>query len=148
MIPTDRVLPGQETGVSIDSTIVFEDDNREVAGSGLWRKGLFGSTNPDGSGERFNYQRQILDGRQQDITLDKNSGILDVSEATTTFEIGTVGCNGFGYVCVEFTGGDNPNPMYYFRVVGSTNDYPEENTVVTCKEQECLASKLVCPHGT
>ncbi|XP_063953952.1 uncharacterized protein LOC129255585 isoform X1 [Lytechinus pictus] len=142
LIPTDRVLPGQETGVSIDSTIMFEEDNREVAGSGLWRKGLFGSRNPDGSGERFNYQRQILDRPQQSITLDKNSGILDVNEATATFEIGTVGCNDFGYVCVEFTGGDSPNPMYYFRVVGSANDYPEENTLVTCKEQECLARAI------
>ena len=144
LTPTDTVIPGQETGVSIDSYITFEDDNREVAGTGLWRKGLFGSRNPDGSGERFNYHPQILDAPQQALILAENSGMLEVFESTTPFQIGTVGCNDFGYVCVEFTGGDDPDPLYYFRVVGSTNRYPEENTLVKCKEQECLASKVAC----
>ena len=119
---------------------MFQEGNREVSGNGLWRMGLFGSKNADGSGQRFNYQRQTLDRTKSGTTLQEDSD-LSLPEVTTQFEIGSVGCNDFGYVCVEFTGGDDPNPAYFFRVEGSTSSRPEDNTLVECKRQECLSSK-------
>nr|XP_054751416.1 collagen alpha-1(I) chain-like [Lytechinus pictus] len=136
--PTGTVLPGQESEISIDSTVMFEMDNRPVEGEGLWRQGIYGSRNPDGSGEKFNYKTQTLDMTQENIPLEQDSS-LEITGAMTEFEIGTVGCNDFGYVCVEFTGGDDPEPLYYFRVVRSATARPEDNTLVLCKEQECLS---------
>ncbi|XP_072174385.1 uncharacterized protein [Diadema setosum] len=141
LTPTDRVLPGQETGVSIDSTVMFREGNRMVQGNGLWRMGLYGSRNRDGTGEKFGYKEQTLDRTQEGQTLEADS-MLEVAGATTNFEIGTVGCNDFGYVCVEFTGGENPVPLYYFRVDGAADDSPEANTLVHCKEQECLSKAV------
>lgn len=140
LTPTGRVLPGQESAVSITSNVMFEMDNRPVEGQGLWRQGIYGSRNRDGTGEKFNYKTQTLDRMQEALPLEQDSS-LEVPEAMTEFEIGTVGCNDFGYVCVEFTGGDDPEPLYYFRVVGSPTAKSEDNTLVLCKEQECLSSK-------
>ena len=140
MEPTETVIPGTETGVRLNSNVMFQDGNREVSGSGLWRMGMFGSRNADGSGERFNYKRQTLDTRQGGTTLAENSD-LSIPGATTEFELGSVGCNDFGYVCVEFTGGDDPIPPYFFRTEGSTSDRPEDNVLVECKEQECLSGR-------
>ncbi|XP_030828654.1 uncharacterized protein LOC575485 isoform X1 [Strongylocentrotus purpuratus] len=142
LTPTDSVLPGRETGVTIDGTVIFEDENREVAGDGLWRMGLYGSRNPEGTGEKFNYKPNILDRPQEGITLEENSGLLEEPGVTTNFEIGTVGCNDFGYVCVEFTGGNNPQPMYFFRTMGSASERSEDNVLVNCKEQECLSKAI------
>lgn len=140
LTPTGTVIPGRETEVSLDSNVMFQDGNREVAGTGLWRQGIYGSRNPDGSGEKFNYKRQTFDRTQSGTTVAADSD-LAVSGATTNFEIGSVGCNDFGYVCVEFSGGDNPIPAYYFRTEGSTSRRKEDNTLTECKEQECLSSK-------
>ena len=138
--PVEPVFPGEESSVSLDSTVTFRDGNRELVGSGLWRQGLFGSRNRDGSGERFNYKRKTLDRPQASTTLIADSP-LEIQDAITDFEIGTVGCNDFNYLCLEFTGGDNPNPDYFFRVIDAMDNSAEANTLVKCKEQECLSSK-------
>ncbi|XP_072174093.1 uncharacterized protein [Diadema setosum] len=134
--PTDTPVSGQATGVSLDSTVTFEQGNREVAGNGLWRMGMFGSRNPNGDGERFGYVRQTLDRRGAGTTLNADSD-LSIDGVETQFELGTIGCNDFGYVCVEFTGGDDPDPLYYFKVAGAEDDSREANTIIECKEQEC-----------
>ncbi|XP_072166826.1 uncharacterized protein [Diadema setosum] len=134
--PTDTPMSGQVTGVSLDSTVTFKEGNREVAGNGLWRMGLFGSRSPNGEGERFGYVQQTLDNMEASTTLDKDSD-LPMNGVGTQFELGTIGCNDFGYVCVEFTGGDDPDPLYYFKVEGAVDDSREANTIVECKEQEC-----------
>ncbi|XP_072173532.1 uncharacterized protein [Diadema setosum] len=139
--PVEPVYPGEETSVSIDSSVTFREGNRELVGSGLWRQGLYGSRNADGSGERFNYKRQTLSRPQAGTTLEADSP-LEIADAVTDFEIGSVGCNDFGYVCLEFTGGDNPNPDYFFRAADATDNSPEANTLVKCKEQECLAKAI------
>ncbi|XP_030855714.1 alpha-2 collagen isoform X1 [Strongylocentrotus purpuratus] len=139
--PVEPVFPGEESSVSLDSTVTFRDGNRELVGSGLWRQGLFGSRNRDGSGERFNYKRQTLDRPQASTTLIADSP-LEVQDAITDFEIGTVGCNDFNYLCLEFTGGDNPNPDYFFRVIDAMDNSAEANTLVKCKEQECLSKAI------
>ena len=136
----EPVYPGEETSVSIDSAVTFRDGNRQLIGSGLWKQGIFGSRNRDGSGERFNYKGQVLSRPQASTTLEADSN-LEITDAITDFEIGTVGCNDFGFLCMEFTGGDNPNPDFFFRVAGATDNSREANTLVACQEQECLSSK-------
>ena len=136
----ETVIPGQATSVSLDNTVFFKEGNPELSGSGLWRMGLYGSKSADGSGDRFGYVSQTLSSAQAGTTLNANSA-LQIDDAVTDFEIGSVGCNDYGYTCVEFTGGDDPDPNYFFRVEGAIDASKEANTITKCKEQECLSSK-------
>lgn len=138
--PLETVIPGQPTSVSIDNNVAFRAGNPTLSGMGLWRMGVFGSRNMQGSGDKFGYVAQTLSRPQQSTTLEENDA-LEVMDAVTDFEIGSIGCNDYGYVCVEFTGGDAPSPTYFFRVAGAIDSTRAANTLVKCKEQECLASK-------
>ncbi|XP_063953209.1 uncharacterized protein LOC129257173 isoform X2 [Lytechinus pictus] len=139
--PAETVIPYQETAVNLDATVFFREDNPLLSGDGLWRMGLYGSRTADGSGDRYGYKPQTLSWPQQGTTLEEGVP-LGMPDVETDFEIGTVGCNDFGYVCVEFTGGDNPNPNYFFRKEGATDNSPAQNTLTRCKEQECLSKAI------
>lgn len=104
--------------------------------------GLYGSRTLDGLGDRYGYVPQTLSWPQQGTTLDEGVP-LELMDVETDFEIGTVGCNDFGYLCVEFTGGDDPAPNYFFRKEGATDNSRASNTLIKCKEQECLSSKYI-----
>lgn len=138
--PLGKVIPGQATSVGLSSTVSFRENNPQLTGERLWRMGVFGSRDAQGNGERFNYVSQTLSDEQQGTTLNENSP-LQLTDVETLFDIGSVGCNDFGYVCVEFTGGDDPDPYYFFRREGAADASRPENTITKCKEQECLSSK-------
>ncbi|XP_030828655.1 uncharacterized protein LOC575485 isoform X2 [Strongylocentrotus purpuratus] len=139
--PTETVVPYQQTGVNIDASVFFREDNPTLSGNGLWTMGLYGSRTPDGLGDKYGYVPQTLSWPQQGTTLDEGVP-LELMDVETDFEIGSVGCNEFGYVCVEFTGGDNPSPNYFFRKEGATDNSRASNTITKCKEQECLSKAI------
>ncbi|XP_041458867.1 uncharacterized protein LOC121410685 isoform X2 [Lytechinus variegatus] len=139
--PLETVIPGERTAVSIDNTVIFKENNPLLTGDGLWRMGLFGSRNAEGTGDRFSYVSQTLSLPQQGTTLNPNLP-LEFMDAETEFEMGSVGCNEYGYVCVEFTGGDDPMPSFFFRVEDAVDSSKEANTLVSCREQECLSRAI------
>nr|XP_054749905.1 uncharacterized protein LOC129255586 [Lytechinus pictus] len=134
-------IAGQATSVGLSSTVFFRENNTEISGQGLWRMGIFGSRDAGGSGERFSYVSQTLSEEQQAKTLIENTP-LNLTNVETLFEIGSVGCNDFGFICVEFTGGDGPNPYYFFRKEGAVDASRSANTITKCKEQECLSKAI------
>ncbi|XP_063953953.1 uncharacterized protein LOC129255585 isoform X2 [Lytechinus pictus] len=139
--PLETVIPGERTAVSIDNAVTFKENNPLLTGDGLWRMGLFGSRNAEGTGDRFSYVSQTLSLPQQGTTLNPNLP-LEFMDAETEFEMGSVGCNEYGYVCVEFTGGDDPMPSFFFRVEDAIDSSKEANTLVSCREQECLSRAI------
>ncbi len=69
--------------------------------------GIFGSTNIDGHGPRHDYKQQILGPFEQGNPLiPPNFLTFDIE---TEFDIKSVGCNKFKYVCLEFDKGDRPS---------------------------------------
>ena len=55
---------GDLANITLSFFAVVQDQSDEIRGSNLWRVGLFGSTNEDGSGERFGYVRQTITDEQ------------------------------------------------------------------------------------
>lgn len=52
--------PRGKSNMDVTATIVTNPNSDEIRGTGLWRLGVFGSRNPDGSGHRQNEVPDIL----------------------------------------------------------------------------------------
>eukprot|EP00057_Strongylocentrotus_purpuratus_P020317 XP_011674791.1 PREDICTED: uncharacterized protein LOC100893890 isoform X2 [Strongylocentrotus purpuratus] len=139
--PVETVIPGEQTTVSLDNYITFRENNPLLSGDGLWRMGLFGSRNEQGTGDRFSYVSQTLNRPQQGTTLNPDAP-LEFQAVETDFEMGSIGCNEYGYICVEFTGAENPIPNFFFRVEDAVDASKEANTLTSCREQECLSRAI------
>ena len=133
-------LPGKETPMTVEMSLDTLRGSRSLEGEGLWRMGLFGSGNRDGSGTRSVYKEQILNEANMATGMAGNGASMSIKPIETDFDIGTVGCvEGIDYLCAEFTKGSMPDPDFKFDIVGRR---PEEgNTFTSCKRQECLASE-------
>ncbi len=113
--------------------------SRSLAGQGLWRFGMYGSKNRDGSGDRLGYKEQILSEANQATGMAGNGQSMAIDGINTQFDIGSIGCTDYDYICAEFTKGPMPEPDFKFEIQGRR---PEEgNTFTDCKKQECLSSK-------
>lgn len=111
-----------------------------MAGNNLWRLGMFGSRNADGSGEKFNYIPQTLNAIEASLST-VGFRPLNIEDGTANFDIAAVGCNDFSYVCMEFTKGPAPTPDFTISVV---EDGISDNEVkVLCKRARCQASKYI-----
>ncbi|XP_071496971.1 uncharacterized protein [Diadema antillarum] len=105
--------PGEVPEVTVEAFLFANETSESVAGSNLWRMGVFGSTNVDGTGPKFGYIPQILDEAGSGQTL--VAGLPLPIQGRFPFEITALGCNEFGYMCVEFTRGENPEPYFPFQ---------------------------------
>ena len=65
----------QDNQIVMDITGVTGEGSTEVAGSNLWRVGLYGSSNPDGRGRKLAYQTQVLSQPQMDQTLEAGANL-------------------------------------------------------------------------
>lgn len=135
----DELLPEQRTAVTLDVDMTLREDTRDISGDRLWRLGLFGSTSQNGTGPKYDevYQvlteeamsKSVIDGRPVEF------GTMD-----TQFEIGTIGCvEGLDYVCIELAKNTDPEPDYVMLI--EENGSFDAKSLVSCKEQECFASK-------
>ena len=131
-----NVIAGIENPLNVTAVVNFVDGSRDVVGENLWRFGMFGSRERDGSGEKFNYNRQTLNEFEASYPL-RNSQDLRFQFARASFDIAAIGCTDFQYVCGEFTKADSPNPDFTFSV------YPSGDTQVLCKRYSCRAGKPV-----
>ncbi|XP_072173534.1 uncharacterized protein [Diadema setosum] len=127
-----NVIAGIENELQLISTVEFNPATADVTGSRLWRLGMYGSKNSDGSGEKFNYNSQTLNNNEMSMDL-LNAGPLEFTEAIANFDILAIGCGPFEYVCVEFTKNDRADPPFSFSV------YPEGDTIKSCQRSDCRA---------
>lgn len=132
----DDSIPGRETPISITTNLLPFPNSRDITGNDLWEMGLYGSKNPDGSGEKFNYEDQILSPEQAGTPLDGDTPFF-LDNIDTNFDVGSVGCTDFRYLCVDFKKGRNPSTDFTFQI-GDT----AENTITSCKRMACDSSKL------
>ncbi|XP_022088423.1 uncharacterized protein LOC110978061 isoform X2 [Acanthaster planci] len=131
-------IPGRQTPVSFNGELITSPRSRDLSGSGLWKMGMYGSRSPDGDpSDRFGYVSQALNPAGAGTTL-MGGTPMAIRDQQVDFDIGSIGCNEYGYVCAEFTKGDSPNPDYKFKVVGRS-DVPSTNVLTSCKKQECSA---------
>ena len=101
--------------------------------------GMWGSQNRDGSGQRNGYKENILSEGNMAMGMAGNGETMEIGGIMTDFDVGSIGCSEYGYICSEFTKGVMPEPDFKFEIEGSR---PEDEQIFTdCKEQECLASK-------
>ena len=134
-----NVIPGQQTPFSLQASISMAADTRDLSGEGLWRLGLFGSQNPDGSGQRHDYIHQTLNQDQSNSMITSGEN-LDLTDISTQFDAGTIGCTDFQYICVEFAKGENAEPDISFKVANHRSDSGGEE-MISCKPAPCKASK-------
>ncbi|XP_033625444.1 uncharacterized protein LOC117288629 isoform X2 [Asterias rubens] len=134
----DRPIPGQQTPVKYNAELITRSGSRDLEGEGLWRMGMYGSKSPDGGEtDRFGYVQQALNPAGAATTLDGGFP-MPIRNQEVDFELGSIGCNGYDYVCAEFTKGDAPNPDYKFQVV-SRSDTDTGDVLTSCKKQKCSA---------
>ena len=112
-------------------------NSRDVSGTNLWELGIYGSKNPDGSGERFNYRDQILDSTQAGTPLDGDRPFF-LDNIQTVFDAGSVGCTEYQYLCVDFKKGRSPSTDFTLQI-GDTND----QTLTSCKQMACDSSECL-----
>ena len=124
-----------ENELDITATVQFTSTSADVVGTNLWRLGLYGSKNADGSGEKFNYNTQTLNNVEVSTNL-LNTGPLEFTEAKAMFDVAAIGCGPFTYACMEFTKNVNANPDFAFSVL------PEGDTITLCQESPCRAGMV------
>lgn len=129
----DNIIAGIENPISIEAEVIFTDGSSDVSGDYLWRLGLYGSKFPDGSGEKFNYNTQVLNDVES--SLDLVSQKLTFREGAAMYDVAAIGCTEYIFSCMEFTKNEE-GPDFPFSV------FPEGNVLTLCKESECLAGKL------
>lgn len=97
----EKVFQDGSTEINLDVMLIPHTNRvNAVMGTGMWRMGIFGAENSRGTGPRHDYQSQILSSfDQSNPLLPPNFLEFDVD---TEFDIKSVGCGQYKYVCVEF----------------------------------------------
>ncbi|XP_038058441.1 collagen alpha-2(V) chain-like isoform X2 [Patiria miniata] len=130
-------IPGQQTPVSFDAQLDTRSGSRDLSGTGLWKMGMYGSRSADGDPtDRFGYVSQALNPAGASTTL-RGGQRMNIRNQQVDFDIGSIGCNEYGYVCAEFTKGDMPEPDFRFEVSGRSD--VTDNVLTSCKKQKCSA---------
>lgn len=137
LTPIERPAKGCARKVNVDIWVNFTENTRDLKGEGLWRLGIFGSSNADGFGSRYGEVRQAINEVQATTRLTDARPIM-INEIMTDFELGSIGCiSEFPYYCVEFAKGDSPNPDYTF--VTESGD----SSLIGCEARECKAGVAI-----
>ena len=130
------IILGQNTPVDIDASVeTLEYGLDSLSGPNLWRLGMFGSKNSDGSGERIVEIQQVLGTEEKGLSYAAGETLV-YEDMRTKFDLSALGCDEFRFLCMEFAQAKRPDPDYYF--------FTEEGTptLITCKEEQCRTGKL------
>ena len=152
------MVPGKATPIELDTTVFVSPKSRNIDGEGLWKLRLFGSKTEAGDDDdRFSLVEQTLSPAQAGTPLFRG-GAMTINDVNTMFDIGSIGCTDYNYVCAEFTKGDDPLPEFSFRVGEedpdpvtsplldldfSGNAATRTDTLKSCKKQKCNLSKSI-----
>ena len=116
--------------VSVSASMYTMPGSDVINGRGLWRIGLFGSPSANGSsGDRFNYVRQLLSPSESSQNAGPSTK-LTFPSLITQFDVLSLGCTEFKYLCIEIAKGDNPQPDFVFH-----ND--AQKPIILCRKVSC-----------
>ena len=122
---------GEPDDVTLDITVGTSENSRNLdAGQNLWRVGMYGSQNEQGTGEKRGFVTQVLDPSNAGKALVGGSD-LAFNAIEAGFPMDQLGCTDFKFLCLEFTKGYGANPDYKFEVEGGGD------RIVKCKPEEC-----------
>ena len=130
-----------ENELEITATVQFTATSADVTGNNLWRLGLYGSKNADGTGQKFNYNTQTLNDVEVSESL-LNGGPLEFTEARAMFDVAAIGCGPYTHACMEFTKNPDANPDFSFSVL------PEGDIITLCQSSPCRAGMMHCCYLT
>lgn len=99
----------------LDAIVITNVTHIPVSGTDLWRLGIYGSPNEDGSGPRLGHQSQLLNSSQAAMPLNASPSIDLHFAVPLEFDVGQLGCTDYEYLCLEFAKGDNASPDFNFR---------------------------------
>ena len=137
---SSNVILGQASPLVINSEVSFVDNEAIVTGSNLWKVSLFGSRTTTGLGQRIGGSSQILSSRQASTPLGARTAdgmhTLEINGISTTFDLSSIGCGDFTYLCLEFGKTSQPSPPFEFATDSGTD------TVISCKLFQCANGKL------
>ena len=126
---------GRPAEMSLDVTVGTSDDSRNVEGTGLWRMGMYGSTNEEGTGEKRAYVNQVLDPFGAGKSLE--GGVdLAFNQLEAQFRIDELGCSEYKFLCLEFAKGYGSDPNFAFRAEDGSD------RITKCKPEECRGEKV------
>ena len=131
-----EVKSGRPDPLTINMEVDSFPGTGSVDGNALWRVGMYGSPNPQGSGpKKLDYTRQILTQDQAAESL-RAGETMEIPFMETEFDLTKIGCEEeFQYLCLEFTKGQRAQPDFMFEI----QDGGEE--IVRCKKQPCRKGK-------
>ena len=132
---TGGVIINQNSDLTINADVTVTPDSRGLTGSGLWKVGFWGSQNADGSGAQSDYRSQILSGAGAGTALVQGR-TLELSDIETSFDIASMGCGDYSYMCLEFGQGDSPSPAFKYNVLGR-GDGSGDQMLQSCVEVQC-----------
>ena len=135
----NSVIAGQRNPLGITATATFTGNSRQVSGSNLWRLAMYGSKDPNGLGEQFQYHEQVLTAAEVGKPL--NGETIDFSLGEANFDIAAIGCTEFDHVCMDFAKNDAASPNFGFDVLGEEASDLQVKTV--CERSPCRASKYI-----
>ena len=130
--PTIGEAPfGQPSPLTIDADVNFDPESPEVVGQGLWQLGVFASRAADGAGPRRHEVSQTLDPYNEALPLE-DGGPLDFNNINVpNFPIDELGCDDYGFLCVEFKQGRSPQPQFKFDTESG------DESIISCKPHAC-----------
>ena len=132
-----KLVNDQNNDFSLNVRVNSLDGGAQVSGNRLWRVGIFGSKNEDGTGARLGYRGQILDRQTASVSLTPGS-YLEMTDIPTRFDFTKLGCElDFQFFCVEFGKGYRAEPDFNLRV-----ENRRVSSLIECKEVECKKGKL------
>lgn len=99
---------------------------------------MYGSKDPNGLGEQFQYHEQVLTAAE--VSKPLTGETIDFSLGEANFDIAAIGCTDFDYVCMDFTKNDAASPTFSFSSLADDNDVK-----TVCEKSPCRASKETHP---
>ena len=123
---------------TVDVSTLIESGT--ASGDGLWRIGVFGAQNPQGTGPRLDYKRQILTRSESSTTAEGGGLPLELRNLETEFDLTQLGCDSsYRYLCLEFAKGLRASPDFEFEINGGGD------VIISCEEQPCRRCKHLEP---
>lgn len=123
--------------ISLDVSV--NASNVGVAGSNLWVLSAFGSSNDDGSGEKFGEVRQVLMNRQRDETFLPRH-LLNFGRVNFNLDTTDTTCSSVQYICVTLSKHEESTTIFYLIPAPGLDD----RVFTTCVPAKC-EGKLIDP---
>ncbi|XP_072045330.1 uncharacterized protein [Amphiura filiformis] len=155
----DIIFESAINDLVINLIVKVNDKGQGVEGEGLWKVGVWGSANNDGSGKRIGYNKQVLTETQaaHRVTRPPFFGGFEftIPGIEYAFNGFNTTCSQMAYLCMEFGKRDNPYPIYPqlpFDVLGVESEYdnsPNPRHLIGCSPFiDCIGNTSSINNGS